>query len=488
MPYSGIIPQFNKFAVNAADLGLSPLNTSAQNSSAIAAAIVSLPSTGGVILIPFGNYNINQSIIIDNDNITLWGFGDRGGAATFTVDPSVDPTFALIVGNTKNVNNVLIHGIFFQGKFSTTSTGAGINWRCVGGGIKQAKVAGFGGTGINVVAFSATIFEVFLEDVTLIQNGMNTTTPGDNLVIAGSVTDSEYHRIISLGNSAKNTTRHCINNSGSTQKFVNCHCYFANTNGFNQVSGTNNQILGGEYETNGNVGILQNGTSNLIKGARLFGNTNADIEMDSGDHCSYEGNICSSSGANSILGFGLTTSVIANNTLQNAATSINVSNTTSKLHIHDNICDGATNGISCGGTNCDIHDNLINQGNLIEVTGATNNNIHDNTIANAAKTITLIGTTTTQIRNNPGYNPQAGAVATPAVPLTATPIQNVTGNDVMVYILAGTVTAISVGNTSGGVVATGLLSSASGVSVLLKATQWISWTGSVAPTWKWLGV
>ncbi|GAC1471375.1 MAG: hypothetical protein PVSMB5_19940 [Ktedonobacteraceae bacterium] len=104
--------------------------------------------------------------------------------------------------------------------------------------------------------------------------------------------------------------------------------------------------------------------------------------------------------------------------------------------------------------------------------------------ANAANTF---NGTPTAARSNQGYNPPATFVTTPSVPASNTAIQNTTGVDCYVYILAGTITVIGVGATST-TTATGLTSSASGVTVFLPAGWYIKLTYSVAPTWVFQGV
>jgi len=79
-------------------------------------------------------------------------------------------------------------------------------------------------------------------------------------------------------------------------------------------------------------------------------------------------------------------------------------------------------------------------------------------------------------------------VTTPAVPASATDIQNTTGVPCVVYITgAGTNTAWAIKDASGGsmaIAAAVIL----GQSILLPANAKIQITYSVAPTWKWYGL
>lgn len=469
--------------VNVAQYGASPSNTAAQNDTAIANAIAALPSNGpGTLLFPCigtGIYKISQSIIVDKDNIALVAFG-RVGTVTIQIDASVDPTWALIVGNTKNVQNCAISGLGFQGKNSSTSTGGGILFRANEGSIKQVYVTQFGGSGISLNAFSGTLFEMHLDDVLLIKNGMNSTTPGDNLLI-NNVSDSEYHRIISAGNSTKNTTRYGINNTGGNHKFVNCHCYWAAQAGF-ENTGANVQVIGGEYETNGTYGIENGGTTFTVSQAACFGNTNSDIN--SYNSASITETMCSSACFQNIYVNSANGGVIGNNLLSGAQNAIVLDTGAAGYSVHDNKCSSTTSDtIFTRGTNSSIHDNVLTGGGITESGAANNNDIHDNSIP-SGKTITLVGTGT-KVRNNPGYNPRGHSVTQPGVPASTVAVTNTTGCDCMVLIAGGTLTAIIIGGSATGITAAAAAGSVH--SVRVPVGQTIAITYSVAPTWQWFG-
>ena len=119
-----------KTFISVTDFGASPGNTAAQNDTAFAAAIAALPASGGVIAVPStGIYLISQPIIINNDGVSLVSLGQRDGSATIQIAPTADPSYALIVGNTRNSDSCLISGIAFIGRNNTTSTGKGILFR-----------------------------------------------------------------------------------------------------------------------------------------------------------------------------------------------------------------------------------------------------------------------------------------------------------------------------------------------------------------------
>ncbi len=464
-------------------------SSAAANDAAFTRAYNAVVSAGGgVIQVPWGAtgiYRTNTGWVIDHDNVSLVGLGTRLGSPTIQIASTKDPTYALVVGNTKNVNDCLIDGLNIQGLANNTSTGGGVNFRCIGGKVRQCRVANFGGTGINLAAFSSTIYEPLLEDITLIQNGRNSGTPGDNLFIANTVTDFEVIRLLTFGNAAQNMTRHAINCAGGPGKFLVCHPYFANLNGLLITGNGNIQVIGGEYETNGNAGISVQANQVLIEGATFFGNTNKDIETF--NLCSIKG--CSfESTANGIYSTFASGDISGNLFVGQGSVPINLDTSTMLMSVHDNYIQNGDPGIRIAGTLCDVHDNVIVAGGIAEITGANNNDIHDNFIS-AGKTITIIGSTT-RVRNNPGYNP-VGSVSTPAFPASTVGVVNTTGVDVTAYVVNGAnaITVISIAGANGTYTATGQTIGVAGEGVFrLPVGAGIKFTyAGGSPTWTWFG-
>lgn len=472
-----------KTLVSVSDYGASPSAAASVNDTAIAAAIAVVTTAGsGVVYFPAGVYKISVPIIVDHNDIHLLGFAQRG-ATQITVDSSADPTYALIVGNTAYINDCSVVGISFFGRNTTTSTGGGINLRSYAGALRHVQVAYFGGTGVNVASFTASpIFEVFFEDVDLVQNGMNATTPGDNLLIAATASDCEYHRVIATGDVTKSTTRNCFNNNGAgQQKFYDCHAYWAHNDGFLNAGGS--YIFGGEFENcTGNgiegVGVL------LVVGASLFGNGNTDIGA-YGPSQIIGCNCSSSTAFQNIYVNSASGGIIADNILSGATTNAILLDTgAANYSVHDNQCAQALAAtIGTKSTNSRIHDNTLTAGGISEQTGANNNDIHDNSIA-SGKTITIVGTGT-KVKNNPGYNPRGFSVTQPAVPASTVAVTNTTGCDCDVLIKGGTLTVINVGGSATGITAAAAAGSVH--SVRVPAGQTISITYTVAPTWTWFG-
>ncbi len=431
MPYGLAIPGATSL-VSAADYGLLSTNTAAKNDVAMANAFASVAS-GGAIGVPFGAYRISQSMIIDNDNVSLIGFGERGGAPSFFIDPSADPSYALIVGNTKVVNNNLIQGLQFVGRNNTTSTGAGILFRSNLGKIQQCRVGLFGGLGISVSPFSGALVEVFFHDVDLLINGMNALAHALNLFIHGNVADSEFHRVIAEGDISQAVTTAGIDCEGTLNKFIDCHCYYHSASGI-FVGGDRNQIIGGEYETNV-IGIQSIGQKLSVIGIAGYGNSYSDIKT--------TGSV-----------------IIADCNLQSVISYNIVSSSPNGGIIADNILSGAPNGI------------------LLD-TGSSGFKMHDNDITSISDSIQIIIVgTQTKVRNNPGHNPKGGNIA-PTIPASNTPLTNTTGYDVTVFISGGTLSNVAIGGVSTGGLST--------ESYRLPVGQSITLTYTVAPTWTWFG-
>src|SRR6266567_1577583 len=469
MPYGLAIPGATSL-VSAADYGLLSTNTAAKNDVAMANAFASVAS-GGAIGVPFGAYRISQSMIIDNDNVSLIGFGERGGAPSFFIDPSADPSYALIVGNTKVVNNNLIQGLEFVGRNNTTSTGAGILFRSNLGKIQQCRVGLFGGLGISVCPFSGALVEVFFHDVDLLINGMNALAHALNLFIHGNVADSEFHRVIAEGDISQAVTTAGIDCEGTLNKFIDCHCYYHSASGI-FVGGDRNQSIGGEYETNV-IGIQSIGQKLSVIGIAGYGNSYSDIKT-TGSVIIADCNL------QSVISYNIVSSspnggIIADNILSGAPNGILLDTGSSGFKMHDNDITSISDSIQIKATNSDIHDNTVNQ-NIVEQVGAQNNNIHDNQIA-AGKTIIIVGTQT-KVRNNPGHNPKGGNIA-PTIPASNTPLTNTTGYDVTVFISGGTLSNVAIGGVSTGGLST--------ESYRLPVGQSITLTYTVAPTWTWFG-
>ena len=465
-------------------------SSAAQNDTAFTNAYNAVVANGGgSILIPWGAtgvYKTNTGWSIDADNVSLIGSGTRVGSPTIQIASTKDPTYALICGKTKNINNCLIFGLNFQGLANSTSAGGGIQFRSIGGSIKQCRIANFGGYGMNIAAVTSTIFEDYLEDVTLIQNGRNTGTPLDNLFIANTVTDFECVRVASYGDAAKSTTRHAINCAGGPGKFFACHEYFANQHGINITGNGKINIVGGEHETNGVNGITIAANYVTVNGATFFGNNSGD-DISTANNCTIVNNTFLSTNNGVYATFA--TGVIAdNNFIGQGAAPIWLDTSCANMQVHDNYIQNGDPGIKINGTNHNIHDNNILVGGIAEVTGANNNDIHDNQIA-AGKTITIIGAGT-RVRNNVGFNP-VGSVSTPGFPATTVAATNTTGMDVTAFISNGinAITQVQVAGAGGTYVNTNFNIAASGwATIRIPAGGGIKFTyAGGAPAWVWMG-
>ncbi len=458
------------------------------DTTSIQAAINLVATSGGIVYFPSGTYIISSSLIIDNSNITLLGFGQRS-SPNIQIKSGSDPTYALIVGNLNYISNCCIFGLTFTGRNSASSTGGGINFRSDQGKIFQTKVTLFGGIGINVDSVSGNSFAFYFEDVYLLQNGMNSTAT-DNLFISGLALNCEFVRVHSNGGLTKKTRRG-ISNDGIDNKFTNCHVYFCSGDGFYQANGSHTQIVGGEYETNTGVGINMGNSRNTIVGAECYANGYNDIVLASADYSSVVGCQCRSTGssAGSIEINATKNATVADNTFQGNTWAATMNSTCQNIHFHDNVCEPTADALSIAGTGCVIHDNDIKLGSIVETTGANSNNIHDNYIHQAGKTITLIGASSVA-RNNPSYNP-VGNVTAPTFPASNVGVVNTSGQDLSVHVTNSTalISAIAIAGVAGTYVATGQQIAIAGFATYhLKVGEGIKFTYSAgAPTWTWFG-
>lgn len=465
------------------------------DTAAIQAAINAVVAVGrGTVFLPAGNYLISSSLILDANSITIKGEGERY-ATQITISASADPTWLLIVGNTKNVAYNCIEGITFQGKNLTTSTGGGILFRSTASTIQQCNIFQFGGTGVRISAFSSTIFAIFMFNDEMAQNGMNTTTPGDNLVIDSTVTDSEFERLILAGDNSRASTRYCVNSAGTAMKFIDCHTWNATSHGFFQSGGTFCEIIGGEFETNIGDNIhITNCPQSVVSEAQCFTNNVAipagfDIYVDTSAGSIIEGCSCvSNTTGNNIGVFTQTGAVVADCYIRNTQGGLCFYGNASYMTVHDCVTTPTTGsyGVVSYGTNGTFHHNTLTQGKMGEATGA-NFNLWQGNVVPATTSIVMVGANSRAV-DNMNYNP-LGQLTAPGIPASGTAIQNTTGSDVQIVVVAGTITVIAIGNASGTTVATGLTSSAAGVTLVLRAGQWIKLTYSVVPTsWTWFGI
>lgn len=107
--------------ISAADFGFSPTATAANNKLYLQAAIDSLGTDGGEIIIPRGRYNVAPGIIIDNDskNVTITGAGNgmgyedshAGTTITFTAGTTGFDCSTVVSGG----NYTLLRGMSING-------------------------------------------------------------------------------------------------------------------------------------------------------------------------------------------------------------------------------------------------------------------------------------------------------------------------------------------------------------------------------------
>lgn len=131
-----ITSKMSSMFVNVLDFGAQPENVNFDSAPAFNKAIQALPSVGGTVFIPNGNYFLKSTVTIDRSYVHIMGFNNGlrsgidatdgstqtgGGGAKVTVQ---NPTTAFKLENTHNSNR--LSGITFSGFDLRGDTNAGV--------------------------------------------------------------------------------------------------------------------------------------------------------------------------------------------------------------------------------------------------------------------------------------------------------------------------------------------------------------------------
>lgn len=252
-------------------------------------AITSFAGGGRVVLLE-GNYYCSGAINIDKNYVTIEG---QGG--TFSVNlrysaGSPSRLAAIVVGQSSNMNRVILRNFAIQSGDGSGSTLAGSGHGIVINGnactLDGLVIQDVNGDGVRFGSNSGDVFEHLVTGVSVIY------PQNDGFYIGPNVLNSEFIRCVVDGgkNLASARTRHGFYHQGAANKFVVCHPYFCQQNGLLHAPTVSGQssifVHGGEYETNDLYGIRFDGTAAspelcVIEGALFYGNgtTAADILM-----------------------------------------------------------------------------------------------------------------------------------------------------------------------------------------------------------------
>ncbi len=379
------------------------------DTAAIQAAInAAAASTGprAVVYFPPGHYMLSASLIVDTTQISLVGGGEEF-TTQLEVLGTVDPTWALIVGNTASASYVSLFGLTFKGRNTSTSTGGGILFRCTVGSIKQCRVVQFGGHGIEVDAYNSggggQIFDVLLDDVYLVQNG-NSSNNSDQLSIGPGVYDSEFCRVICEGGNTLSPARgrYGINTVGHNCKFYHCHEYYNVSHGFScNMAGAANtscmlQVIGGEHETNGGNNLdIENCQNVTIIGASCYGAVSTkDVLLSGANQVSISGCLCESGTTDkNVAAYNCTKVSLIGNVLEFAnAAGLDIDSGCTRFSVMGNTVDSVGGVTIAGGTYCVLVGNTISQASIVESAGADYNQYVGNDLYAGGAAVTIIGT------------------------------------------------------------------------------------------------
>jgi hypothetical protein len=236
----------------------------------INAALAACAATGGTVQLSDGTYTLTAPLQNDASYVSLVGMGLRRGAY-LTVASGASLACMLQWGVTQNVTGCRIANLGLNGVHNTNAAGDGI--LLFGGDctLRDLRVQQMPRDGIHYSVQSGTLFDNYTENCYVIQCGR------DAYVIDNGVSSSEWHLCRAAGGTGATPGalggRLGFYNQGYENKFSLCHPYFFTNHGFFQTRGGATQIVGGEYETNGQHGIYLQASAGAINDVRISGSS-----------------------------------------------------------------------------------------------------------------------------------------------------------------------------------------------------------------------
>jgi Pectate lyase superfamily protein len=464
------------------------------DTAAIQAAIDAVPSSGGVVFFPAGTYIISQTLTVTTSATTLLGVGyDQG--SILKIKSTADPTYALQIGTVGYIANCKVEGLTLQGRNNGSLTGGGMSFGSDTGTIRKCFIYQFGGTGLYVNGIVGQIYNLYVEDIFLKANGLNTggsDQARSNLYIDSYMANCEYVRVAcngSLTDISGSVTKWGIYvNTAVNQKFLLCHPYFHTSDGLIFAYHSHGfEVIGGEYECNA-IGLeVFDVDRGSITGAQFYGNTNAsagDLGL-YGTNASVSQCVLTSTGVKNLVTWGSQLE-IGDTTIISTVKAIEI-NTGNTIILHDNfLYHSGGPVIENFAEHVIVHDNILT-GDVYSGASSGNNSFHDN-IFISGTFITLASTDRT--KNNIGYNP-VGQVTAPSFPASTVAATNTSGVDVTAYIANGAadITVIQIAGAGGSYVTTGMTIAASGTAnIRIPAGGSVKFTyASGSPSWTWFG-
>ncbi|HET9411452.1 MAG TPA: glycosyl hydrolase family 28-related protein [Candidatus Saccharimonadales bacterium] len=277
-------------------------------------------------------------------------------------------------------------------------------------------------------------------------------------------------------------------NTSSTVRLAECWAYGNSNSGLVATSfAADIHVDGGDYGSNGGSAITYQAGSSTVRNATLWGTTGGPGLLVGGPSnqitgCNIEGNSQQGVVVNQFGSYTLMSGCkIYDNSQASSGTydSVYINGVSGQMvtgvmlrdcFIYSSILAGGVvqaHAINLGAD----HQRCSFIGNTVGFAGSQASWAPSNTLINGFGQ-------TDHCEANPGFNP-VGPLFNYPIPASGTPFTNPWGVPVTVYVNGGTVTAISVNNTTTGIIAG---------SIQLGPSQTITLTYSVVPTWTWFGL
>lgn len=382
----------------------------------------------GVVLLADNNYTINNQLLINSDNIQVWGVG-RGSVLT------ISPTFPV------STSAILV----------TAPSGATARY---GIALRNMRIVNTTGptttTAIELQStYYATINQVDIEGVyarSIYLNGK--VSP--NTIFGAYTLVADCH-LGPVPGGATSAGMGIVTNNHEINRFV--HCGF---NWFQHAGGT------GIYLTNSDCVIEHCDFDECDTAIHLFFCHYPVIRA-----CHFDRGI-----TQFIYNQGAIGALLSNNNFSSRDSTFGVGTT---AVVVDNT-----------GANSIISNNIWQTGTtwtnaFSEVSGPTAASLYEGNDFGGLAVIRLNTAAGATLRGNVGYNPQGANVLQPAVPGSGFAQVNTTGVDCMVEVIGGTISQVAIGASNTGA------PPAASAWYRVPVGQSIALTYTVAPTWTWYG-